>query len=103
VRNPGVPVLIPAYMPGSEILALVKGLLQLGVPSIVVVDDGSGAQFEELFRDLASLDRVHVIHHAINLGKGVSSLVRNVPFLTSIEVSSFLRRRSRRLFGFFFV
>ena len=72
VRNPGVPVLIPAYMPGSEILALVKGLLQLGVPSIVVVDDGSGAQFEELFRDLASLDRVHVIHHAINLGKGAA-------------------------------
>jgi glycosyltransferase involved in cell wall biosynthesis len=72
VSNAGVPVLIPAYMPGSEILVLVKSLLQLGAPSIVVVDDGSGAQFEERFRELASLDRVHVIRHAVNLGKGTA-------------------------------
>lgn len=70
--NAGVPVLIPAYMPGAEILVLVKSLLQLGVPSIVVVDDGSGPQFQERFRELASLDRVHVIRHAVNLGKGTA-------------------------------
>jgi len=72
VGNAGVPVVIPAYMPGSEILALVKGLLQCGVPAVVVVDDGSGPQFEERFRELASLDRVHVIRHAVNLGKGTA-------------------------------
>ena len=67
-----VPVLIPAYMPGDEILALVNSLLQLGVSSIVVVDDGSGAAFEERFQELTSLDRVHVIRHAVNLGKGAA-------------------------------
>ena len=72
VDNAGVPVLIPAYMPGSEILVMVQGLLQRGVPSIVVVDDGSGGQFEERFRQLASLDRVQVIRHAVNLGKGAA-------------------------------
>jgi len=72
VSNSGAPVLIPAYQPGSEILVLVKSLLRLGVPSIVVVDDGSGAQFEERFRQLASFDRVHMIRHAVNLGKGAA-------------------------------
>ena len=45
--NAGVPVVIPAYMPGNEILVLVSSLFRLGVSSIVVVDDGSGAPFEE--------------------------------------------------------
>jgi glycosyltransferase involved in cell wall biosynthesis len=67
-----VPVVIPAYKPSPSLAALVEGLLDLGTRAIIVIDDGSGPEFADHFQRLASLDRVHVIHHAVNLGKGAA-------------------------------
>ncbi|HEV2201772.1 MAG TPA: bifunctional glycosyltransferase family 2/GtrA family protein [Bryobacteraceae bacterium] len=65
-------ILIPAYRPGAPLLALISDLLDRGAEFILVVDDGSGPEFAEFFRGIAVLERVHVLHHATNLGKGAA-------------------------------
>ena len=67
-----VPIIIPAYRPGATMAALVDALLGDGVDSLVVVDDGSGPAFAALFEGFAQRAGVHVLHHAMNLGKGAA-------------------------------
>jgi glycosyltransferase involved in cell wall biosynthesis len=57
-----VPILIPAYKPGESLPELVRALLDLGVRNIVVVDDGSGPEYRDIFRR-ASLPGVHLVEH----------------------------------------
>ncbi|GAA1994371.1 bifunctional glycosyltransferase family 2/GtrA family protein [Microbacterium pumilum] len=65
-------VLIPAYEPRPCLSALVAELLaadpELGV---VVVDDGSGAEFSAEFARVSALGAT-VLHHHRNLGKGAA-------------------------------
>ncbi len=65
-------VLIPAYRPGEIVVELVRTLAQSHVGPIIVVDDGSGAEFAERFRDIEQIPAVHLLGHAINLGKGAA-------------------------------
>jgi glycosyltransferase involved in cell wall biosynthesis len=67
-----VPIVIPAYKPGQPLVALVDALLELGVPAIIVVDDGSGPEFQKYFQRIAAAADVRVVHHAVNLGKGAA-------------------------------
>jgi len=67
-----VPILIPAYQPGEALARLVPALLGSGAEAIILVDDGSGPQFSARFVHLAELDRVHLVRHAVNLGKGAA-------------------------------
>jgi glycosyltransferase involved in cell wall biosynthesis len=69
---PSAVVVIPAYMPGPPLRAVVNGLLQKGTLPIVVVNDGSAPECADLFSELEAYDRVHVVHHAVNLGKGAA-------------------------------
>jgi len=62
-------VVVPAYQPGVALLGLIDELSRAGVRA-VVVDDGSGAGFEDIFRLLpegALLER-----HESNQGKGTA-------------------------------
>lgn len=65
-----VAILIPAWEPDSTIAALVQSLTMLDFGAVVLVDDGSSNACGALFADLAPLPRVHVLRHAVNLGKG---------------------------------
>ena len=67
-----VPILIPAYQPGDALVSLVEALLDLGVEAIVVIDDGSGPESQEYLDRIAGSDRVQILHHAVNLGKGAA-------------------------------
>ena len=67
-----VPILIPTYQPGDALASLVDALLDLGVHAIVVINDGSGPESQECLERIAGSDRVHVLHHAVNLGKGAA-------------------------------
>ncbi len=67
-----VPILIPAYQPGDELVSLVDALLGLGVGAIVVINDGSGPESQGCLKRIAGSDRVHILHHAVNLGKGAA-------------------------------
>jgi putative flippase GtrA len=67
-----VAVLIPAYQPGEALPSLVKALSETALGAIVVIDDGSGAEFRARFQDASRYPRVLILRHAINLGKGAA-------------------------------
>lgn len=80
IRDAGTPapvaVLIPAYKPTPAVVELVTELQALDsgkrIAAYVVVNDGSGDAFSSLFDQLATLPRVTVLPHAVNLGKGAA-------------------------------
>ena len=63
-----VVVLIPSYRPDERLPELVDELMARGFRDLVVVDDGGGAEFAEIFEGLQ--DRCDLVRHAVNLGKG---------------------------------
>jgi glycosyltransferase involved in cell wall biosynthesis/SAM-dependent methyltransferase len=65
-------VLIPAFRPGKPLAELVARLAQTPMGPIIVVDDGSGPQYHQLFRQLQQYPQVQVLQHAVNLGKGAA-------------------------------
>jgi len=67
------PVLvIPAYQPEARLVALVDELLASPCRAVLVVDDGSALASAPVFEALAQRDRVTVLRHAVNLGKGAA-------------------------------
>ncbi len=67
-----VTVLIPAYQPNGALIELVRDLITRGVRSIEIVDDGSGPEYRWVFDELELLAPVHILRHAVNLGKGAA-------------------------------
>ena len=63
-------VLIPAYQPDRKLLDIVKDLCMLHM-DILVVDDGSGKKYEDLFSQVAA-EGAKVLHHEVNRGKGAA-------------------------------
>ena len=61
--------LVPAYEPGPELLDILKQLHDAGF-CIIVVDDGSGSEYADLFTKAASF--AAVLTHTVNQGKGVA-------------------------------
>ncbi|MBM4094785.1 MAG: glycosyltransferase [Planctomycetes bacterium] len=66
-----VVILIPAFKPGPRLVDFVQELAVAGA-RIVVVDDGSGPEFGELFAALQRVGETVILRHAINLGKGAA-------------------------------
>ena len=65
-------VVIPAYKPDDRLPPYVGALLEAGVGHVVVVDDGSGADYRPVFDAIPRGDRVSVIHYEPNAGKGAA-------------------------------
>ena len=53
-------------------VGVVAALSGLSSTPIIVVDDGSGPEFKELFEAVAAFTQVTVVPHAVNLGKGAA-------------------------------
>lgn len=71
VRFPSsVAALIPAWEPPSGLVSLTRELLGHGCGAIIVVDDGSGAERQAIFREIAQASQVTVLRHPRNAGKG---------------------------------
>lgn len=62
-------ILIPSYEPDERLLLLIKQLRDIGSFPIVVVDDGSGEAYSQLFITARELGCT-VITHSENKGKG---------------------------------
>lgn len=62
-------ILIPSYQPGQALITVTSKLL-IAHFTVVVVDDGSEAQYQKVFQQLDA--RVYVLHHAVNQGKGAA-------------------------------
>lgn len=65
-------ILIPAYQPSAGFPDLVKRIRTESKLPVVVVDDGGGVGYREIFDKLAAEDGVDVIRNAVNLGKGAA-------------------------------
>lgn len=72
VRRYPVAVVVPAYRPNRALNDLVTALVERGIASIVVVDDGSGADFRPVFDAVERIPGVQVLRHAMNMGKGAA-------------------------------
>jgi glycosyltransferase involved in cell wall biosynthesis len=71
-----IALLIPAYKPSPVLIELLEKIQTLiaGSPinKVIVVNDGSGQEFDKVFDVIKKMDGVELIEHAINLGKGAA-------------------------------
>ena len=63
-------VVIPAYKPSKILLTYIEQLHETGFEDIIVVDDGSGEAYREIFRDVAL--KAILLLHEVNRGKGAA-------------------------------
>ena len=64
-------LVIPALNPTSSLTVLVSDLKVLGFRNILVINDGSDAQYASTFEDVKRVGAT-VIEHSVNMGKGVA-------------------------------
>jgi putative flippase GtrA len=67
-----VAILVPAYRPGPSLVRLAEALAPADPAGIIVVDDGSGPDFNPIFAACERVSGVQVLRHAVNLGKGAA-------------------------------
>lgn len=67
-----IAILIPAYKPTAQLTRLVSEICDKHAGPVIVVDDGGGPSFAEIFRSLEGISQVEVIRNAVNLGKGAA-------------------------------
>lgn len=70
---PVIPVVIPAYEPDGRLLILLDQLSERKITPVIVVDDGSGENYTELFRKAGKLAEAGggcLLRHERNCGKG---------------------------------
>lgn len=80
-------ILIPAYKPDQKMIDLVIELQKNGFERIIVIDDGSGPEFADLFARTGQLGCT-VLQHGINMGKGRAMKTGLNHYLTSNLVGS---------------
>lgn len=66
-----ITVIIPAYKPSRYLISTLKSLKDEGFSDFLVVDDGSGSEYSEIFREAGDLGCT-VLSHENNRGKGVA-------------------------------
>lgn len=69
---PWVIPVIPAFKPEPPLASVVLSLRESGFPHVVVVNDGSPAEFELLFDEVRRIPGVTLLSHAENYGKGAA-------------------------------
>lgn len=65
-----IPVIIPAYEPDEKLIGLLEELRKNGIQNVVVVNDGSSRDCDEVFRRAKEEYQCDLLEHAVNLGKG---------------------------------
>lgn len=71
-----IPLIIPAYEPDERMVALFEELAQRRMGPVVLVDDGSGAEYQPVFSAAEQLIRTDLggtlLTHEVNRGKGAA-------------------------------
>ena len=66
-------VVIPAYRPSRDLPKLVRDIAASDfIGAVVVVNDGSGPEYSDIFESLRAVPGVQVLDHFVNLGKGAA-------------------------------
>ena len=67
-----ISVIIPAYQPDDTLLSTITELINNGFSDILVVDDGSSVQSENVFRQIEGIPQCTLLKHPENRGKGAA-------------------------------
>lgn len=67
-----VAVIIPAYKPDEKLLGTLDNVVKQGFDKLLVVDDGSGAEFENIFDEVKKIPECILLRHPVNKGKGAA-------------------------------
>jgi glycosyltransferase involved in cell wall biosynthesis len=67
-----IAVLIPSYKPDAKLVKVVQELTDSEISQVIVVDDGSPAEYRDVFDQVRPLPGVVVLTHAQNQGKGAA-------------------------------
>ncbi len=67
-----VGVIIPAYKPDEKLLGTLASLAETGFKKILVIDDGSGTDFEPIFEQVKTIPECILLRHEVNKGKGAA-------------------------------
>ena len=67
-----VSVIIPAYKPDQKLLDTLAGLREAGFTDLLVVDDGSGPEFADVFHQVQAVPGCTLLRHPVNRGKGAA-------------------------------
>lgn len=67
-----VAVIIPAYKPDEKLLVTLNSVIGEGFSKILVVDDGSGEEFENIFTQVKTIPECTLLRHKVNRGKGAA-------------------------------
>lgn len=70
--NGKVSVVLPSYKPDEKLISCVDGLEAAGFDDIIVVDDGGGSQYRQIFDVLRERAACTVLVHPENRGKGAA-------------------------------
>jgi putative flippase GtrA len=62
---------MPALNPNEQLCGVIKRCIELGLSRVVVVNDGSCAEYERFFDEVRELG-AHVVRHEKNRGKGAA-------------------------------
>ena len=69
-RNPII--IIPAYCPDKRLIKLIKEIRNLVEFPIIVIDDGSGDKYTDIFLETKKFSNCLLYHNNINKGKGAA-------------------------------
>lgn len=65
-------VIVPAHRPNNSLVDLIGRIREKNFAAIIVVDEGSGPDAQDLFARLAAIPGVTVLHHAVAMGRGAA-------------------------------
>ena len=63
-------VIMPAFQPEAGLAERIRELVQEIRARILVIDDGSGPEYEEIFAEAETIEGCLVLRHESNQGKG---------------------------------
>lgn len=63
-----VVIIIPSFNPDDKLIKTIDGLKEADFENIIVVDDGSADEAQSIFDEIK--DKVQIVKHSVNLGKG---------------------------------
>ena len=62
-------IVIPVYEPTNKVLTLIEEIQKLSTLEIIVINDGSGKEYKQIFEEIEKRN-VIVLTHEKNKGKG---------------------------------
>lgn len=63
-------IIIPSYEPDELLIDYAKELTNGYFDNVLVIDDGSGESYQDIFKTLEKIKGVEVVYHEVNKGKG---------------------------------